>query len=119
MRKSFPKTTIFFFSIEAMFLLNPFIPEHFENLAFKRNKKCNFKRLYLKTSDELRVKTNIFKKFIQFSLKEGVFLDALLTWVHNRGIDHLQLPVLMPVACFPFFENDQELSKNYQFFLLH
>ena len=32
-----------------MLLLNPFSPEYFEKLAFKKIKNRNFKRLYLKS----------------------------------------------------------------------
>ena len=45
-------------------------PEYFEKLAFKKNKTCNFKRLYLNSEGESRAETNIFRKFIQFSLKQ-------------------------------------------------
>ena len=58
-----------------------------KNWHLKRNKKRNFKRLYLKSYGEFRVKTNIFKKFIQFSSKRWWF--ALPTWVHGRGLYHL------------------------------
>ena len=47
-------------------------PEYFKKLTFK-NKENNFKQLYLKNYDECRVKTEIFCKFIEFSLKQRCF----------------------------------------------
>ena len=35
---------------------------------------------------------------MQFSLKEGVFLQALPTWVHSKGLRPLQPLVPLPVA---------------------
>ena len=56
--------------------------EYFKKLAFKKNKKLNFKRLYLKSCDEFRVKTNIFR----------IFLHTLITWVHDRGLRSPTIP---------------------------
>ena len=64
----------------------------------KTNKNRNFKRFYLKSLSEFRVKTNIFKNFIQFSSKKKGFLHALLMWVHGRGLCPLQPPVPLPAA---------------------
>ena len=64
--------------------------EYFEKLAFQKNKKSNFKRLYLKSQDIFRVNTNLFRKFMQFSLEKGGFLHALPTWVHGWGLRLLQ-----------------------------
>ena len=48
--------------------------EYFEKLALiKKTKKRNFKRLYLKSQREFRVKTKIFRKFFQFSSKKRCF----------------------------------------------
>ena len=46
----------------------------------------------------LTVEINIFGKFIQFSLKQSCFLQALPTWVHGRGLYPLQPPMLLPAA---------------------
>ena len=68
-----------------------------EKFAFKKNKKHNFKRLFLKSWGKFRVKTNIFRKFIQFSSKQVCFLHALPTWKNGRGLRPLQPPVpLLP-----------------------
>ena len=73
--------------------------KYFEKLAFKKNKEQKFKRLYLKSSGEFRVETNMFRKFIQFSSKERCFLRALVTLVHRRGICPLKPPLPLPAAC--------------------
>ena len=49
--------------------------------------------MYLQSCHKVRVKTNIFRKFIQFSLKQGVFLHALSTCVHGRGLRRLTPPL--------------------------
>ena len=54
--------------------------------------------MYLKSYSEFRVKTNIYRKFIQFSSKQRCFLHALPTWVHGRGLRHLQPPSPLPAA---------------------
>ena len=70
-----------------------------KNRHIKKNKKKrNFKRFYLKSLSEFRVKTNIFKNFIQFSSKKKGFLHALPMWVHGRGLCPLQPPVPLPAA---------------------
>ena len=56
--------------------------------------KHNFKQLYLKSLGQFRVKTNIFSKSIQFSLKQSCFLYAPPIWVHSRGA----LPPTAPSA---------------------
>ena len=73
MSRNFGKTAIFYFWTKAMLLFNPFTREYFDNLALKKNKYGNFKQLYLKRYSEFRVKTSIFEKFIQFSLKQDGF----------------------------------------------
>ena len=75
MRWKFQKTAFFHFWAKAMlFYLTHSAQEYFEKLAFKKqNKRRNFKRLYLKRQGEFRVKTNIFRKLIHFSLKSLVF----------------------------------------------
>ena len=45
--------------------------------------------MYLKNYGELRVKTNISRKFIQFSSKQGCFLHALLLLIHGRTLSTL------------------------------
>ena len=116
--KTFEKLHFVSFALKLCFYLTHSGGEYFGKLTFKRNKKRNFKRLYLKILDELRVKTNIFKNFIQFSLKQGVSLHALLTWVNNRGIHPLQLPVSLPMVFLSQTVND-ELVKvlNFLFFI--
>ena len=55
-----------------------------KNWHIKKNKKKrNFKRFYLKSLSEFRVKTNIFKNFIQFSSKKKRFF-ARFTHVGTR-----------------------------------
>ena len=54
--------------------------------------------MYLKSWGEFRVETTIFRKFIQFSSKQGCFLHTLSTWVHGRGLRPLQPPVPLPAA---------------------
>ena len=74
--------------------------QHFEKLLFKKNRKdnFNFKRLYLKSWYKFRLKTNIIRKFLQFSLKQIGFLHALSPWVHGRRLRPLQPPVPLPAA---------------------
>ena len=87
MSRNFEKLQFFSFELTQCFYLTHSIREYFEKLAFKKNKKCSFKRLYLKSYDEFRVKINIFRKFIQFSFKQGgFFLHTLHTWVHGRPL---------------------------------
>ena len=72
--------------------------EYFEKVAFKKSKKRNFERLYLKNWDEFKFKTNMFWKLIQFSFKQGGLYQAPSIWVHGRGLRPLQRPVRMPAA---------------------
>ena len=69
------------------------VPEYFRKLAFKKNKRSNFKRLYLKRWGEFRFKTNILRTLIQFSSNQRCFLHALPMWVHGRRLRPLQPPV--------------------------
>ena len=79
MSRNFEKLQFFSFELTQCFYLTHSIREYLEKLAFKKNKKCSFKRLYLKSYDEFRVKINIFRKFIQFSFKQGGFFCTLYT----------------------------------------
>ena len=99
MRRNFRKTAFFHFWTKAMLWLNPFSPGILWKIDIKKKqKKRNFKRLYLKSSGEFRVKTKICRTSIQFSSKEGFFLHALPTWVHGRRLHPLQPPVPLPAA---------------------
>ena len=85
--------------------------EYFEKLAFLK-KTRNFKRLYL------RVETKISRKFIQVSSKQGCFLHALPTWVHDRGLRPLQLPAPLPAARRAERVNDEPVKVlNLLFFV--
>ena len=68
--------------LQLVFDLTHLAREYFEKMAFKKNKKRNFKQLYLKSQHEFRLKTNIFRKFIQFSFKQNGFLYA----PHDKGL---------------------------------
>ena len=63
-------------------------------------KKRNFKQTYLKEEVKFRVKTWIFKRFIQFHLKQRYFLCSMSTWVHGRRIHPLQPPATLLAAAF-------------------
>ena len=80
--------------------------EYFEKLTFKKSKT----RLYLKSQVEFRDETNIFRKFIQFSLKQGCFLRALPTWVNGRG--GLPSPSLQPPVSVPSVPWAQRININ-------
>ena len=85
--------------------------EYFEKLAFLK-KTRNFKRLYL------RVETKISRKFIQVSSKQGCFLHALPTWVHDRGLRPLQLPAPLPASRRAERDNDEPVKVlNLLFFV--
>ena len=106
--------SVYLFSI----LLTHSAGEYFEKVAFKKNKKRNFKRLYLKSQGQFRVQTNIFRNFIQFSSKQSSFLHALLTRVHVRGFRLLQPPVSLPAARRAQRVNDQTVKVlNLLFFV--
>ena len=99
MRRKFLKTAFFHIWIKGMILFNPFSTGINWKLGTKKERKCNFKQLYLKRFCAFRIKTNIFRKFIQFSSKLGYFLHPLPTCVHGRRFRPLQSPVLLPGAC--------------------
>ena len=86
MSRNFEKLQFFSFGLTQCFYLTHSVREYFEKLALKKNKKCSFKRLHFKSYDEFRVKINIFRKFIQFSFKQDVFLHAVNKWVHGRPL---------------------------------
>ena len=91
--------------------------EYFEKLAFKKSKKRNFKRLYLKSQVEFSVETNIFRKFIQFSSKCGytvgrsapynpwVLLPAACRALRVKyfTIEQKKLPIWVKCIYFPRF----------------
>ena len=93
------KNCIFSHWIKGMILFNPFSTGINWKLGTKKERKCNFKQLYLKRFCAFRIKTNIFRKFIQFSSKLGYFLHPRPTCVHGRRFRPLQSPVLLPGAC--------------------
>ena len=99
MGRNFGKIAFFDLWIKAILLLNPFRQEYFEKLAFKKNKNCNFRRLYLKSWDKFRVKIKIFRTLIQYSSKRSCFLNVLSTQFHARVLHPVQHPVLLPVNC--------------------
>ena len=131
MSRNFEKLQFFSFGLTQCFYLTHSVREYFEKLAFKKNKKCSFKRLYLKSYDEFRVKINIFRKFIQFSFKQGVFLHALHTWIHDRPlrplvplpgprgaktVNHEPVKVLILLFFTSFFWEWAESFEKLQFF---
>ena len=54
MRRSILKTAFFTFGPKQFFYLTHSAREYFEKLTFKKQKKCNFKRLYLKDWGKFR-----------------------------------------------------------------
>ena len=75
MRRNFLIATFFHFWPKAMLLLNPFSMRILPKIGIKRKRKMHllFKRLHVKSQGEFSVKTNIFRKFIQFSEKGGCY----------------------------------------------
>ena len=69
--------------------------EYFEKLAFKKT-NLTLNGCITKARANSELKANIFGKSIQFSLKQGCFLHAPLTWVHGRGL----WPPCNPRCCF-------------------
>ena len=64
-----------------------------KNWHIKKNKKKrNFKRFYLKSLSEFRVKTNIFKNFIQFSSKKKKVFCTLYPCGYTAGGSALYNP---------------------------
>ena len=98
MRRNFKKLDILTFGLKQCFYLTRSARQYFEELAFKKTKTCNFKWLHLKSQDEFRDESNIFRNFIQFFSKQGCFLLALPTWVQTRGLRPLGHLVLLLVA---------------------
>ena len=86
------------FVSKQYFYLTHLGQEYFEKLVFKKKKKkCNFKRLYIKSWGKFRIKIKIFRTFVQYSSKRSCFLNALSTRFHARVFRRLQHPVLLPV----------------------
>ena len=85
------------FGSKQYFYLTHLGQEYFEKLAFKKNKNCNFRRLYLKSWGKFRVKIKIFRTLVQYSSKSSCFLNVLSTRFHARVLRPVQHPVLLPV----------------------
>ena len=90
-----------------MVLLNPFRPGILWKIGVQKNKERTFKRLYLQSWGKFRVKINVFRKLIEFSSSQGCFLHALPTWVHDRGVSHLQPLVPLSSSCRVEGVNDE------------
>ena len=72
--------------------------EYSEKLALKKNKYGNFKRLYLKSYSKFRVKTSVFRKFIQFSSKQSGFSSCSTHVGTRQGAPFPATQVSLPVA---------------------
>ena len=66
--------------------------------------------MYLKIWGEFGIKTNIFRKLIQFSSKHGAFMDALPLRVYSRGLRPLQPPELLSVFRAAQRVNDEPIK---------
>ena len=78
---------------------NSFRLEYLENFTLMKNKKCNFKLLYLKNWDVLRVKLYISRRFIEFFLKQFDFVGTLPLQVHDRRMYTLQTLTVLQAVC--------------------
>ena len=106
-RGNFEKVHFFTLRAKQFFYLTHSAREYFEKLAFRKRKKCKFKRLYLKSCGVFRVKTNNLGEFIQLFSQNGCFLQALPMWVHSRRTHPLKPPVLVPAARRTQGNNDE------------
>ena len=84
--QTFEKQQVFTFGPKQCVYLTHSTLEYFKKFAFKKNpKKHNFEQLHLKSLEEFRVKTNIFRKFIQFSSEQCGLIHPLGSSVDHRG----------------------------------
>ena len=117
-REALEKLRFFTFGQKQSFYLIHSAQKYFEKFAFKnKNKTRKLKWLYLKSKDDIRVETNIFREFIQFYSKKACFLRALLAWVHGRGLRSLLPLVLMSGFSWAQRVNDKPVKVlNLRFF---